>query len=72
MALDALYQGNPVPGAKHLQRERVLDMLRIAGPEGATRKEICRAYGVDGGKISAALTMLHECGVIYPLMGVRR
>jgi hypothetical protein len=72
IALDALYAGRPIPGLPRDRYEQVLTQLVIAGPDGRTRPEICRRYGIDGGRVSAALTYLHEAGVIFSLPGVLR
>lgn len=71
-AIDALYRGAPVPGRQRPRFVQVLRLLITAGPAGVTRKEVCRTYGVDGGKVSGALTTLHEAGVCFPLQGVKR
>lgn len=71
-AIDALYRGVPIPGRIRLRYTQVLQTLVDAGPAGANRKEICRRYGIDGGRVSAAMTNLHDAGVIFPLQGVKR
>jgi hypothetical protein len=71
-AVDAMDRGAPMPDTK---REVLMDVLWAiynAGVTGATRPEICRKYGRDGGKVSAAMTDLHAAGIIFPLEGVRR
>jgi hypothetical protein len=72
MALDALYAGKPIPGIPRDRYEQVLTQLWIAGARGMTRPEICFKYRIDGGRVSAALTYLHEAGVIVSLPGVLR
>jgi len=71
-ALDAIYAGTPIPGNKRDRWEDVLRSLVLAGPVGRNRKEICMQYTVDGGRVSAAMTFLHEAGIIFPLEGVKR
>lgn len=70
--VDAIYAGAPVPGRMRLRAEQVLHALVAAGPMGQTRKEICTLYRIDGGRVSAAMTLLHECGAIVSLVGVKR
>lgn len=71
-AIDAIYSGKPIPGKSHQRWEQILTALVAAGPMGQTRPEICRLYRVDGGRVSGALTTLHEAGVIFSLIGVKR
>ncbi len=72
MALDALYAGKPIPGTPRDRYEQVLTRLVVNGQHGATRIEICQHYRIDGGRVSAALSQLHEAGVIFSLPGVLR
>jgi hypothetical protein len=71
-ALDAIYSGRPVPGRRRPRFEQCLRTLVDGGQRGATRKEVCRRYGVDGGKVSGALSTLHAAGICFPLVGVKR
>lgn len=71
-ALDAIYSGGIVPGRPRPTMEQVLRMLVAEGPYGANRKEICQAFNRDGGRVSGALTMLHDAGVIVSLPEVKR
>lgn len=53
-----------------VSRQRMADVLDVvvdAGYLGVTRPEVCRILNRDGGKVSAALTMLHEAGIIFAL-----
>ena len=71
-ALDALDDGFPLPYTRREVLAEVFTFVADAGPNGATRQEICRRFGRDGGKVSAAMTDLHAAKIIYPLEGVRR
>lgn len=71
-AVDAIYAGKPIPGKPKVRAEQVLTALVAAGPRGQTRKEICALYRIDGGRVSAAMTLLHECGAIVSLPGEKR
>lgn len=72
LAVDALHAGKPIPGKPKVRAEQVLTVLVKAGTVGATRKEICAVYNIDGGRVSGAMTLLHECGAIVSLEGVKR
>jgi hypothetical protein len=66
-----LYDGiAPLP--RRPRYTQVLRALLAARANGMNRKEICRLYGIDGGRISGAMTMLHDAGIIFPLTGVLR
>ena len=76
LAIDAIIHGTPIPTAANskVKRERavlILKTLLVAGPLGATRKEICSDHGIDGGKVSGALSLLHEAAVIARLVDKR-